>query len=136
MTNRNLTKTSLAALAILLLTVAIASYLNFGRHTSRKIAAVAEIQILTIAIKEFKSDIGRYPTMDEGIKVLGEVTTNANGSFGPFIPHMRESDPWGHSFVYKFPGVRSSKPFDIYSVGPDGKEGGGDDIGNWSNDEE
>jgi len=42
-------------------------------------------------------------------------------------------DPWGNPYQYISPGVNG--PFDLYSLGSDGKEGGevdeGADIGNW-----
>ena len=41
-------------------------------------------------------------------------------------------DPWGNPYQYLAPGTKG--PFDLYSLGADGKEGGSDndaDIGNW-----
>ena len=43
-------------------------------------------------------------------------------------------DPWGNPYQYLAPGTKG--PFDLYSLGADGKEGGSDndaDIGNWDN---
>ena len=37
------------------------------------------------------------------------------------------TDGWGNAFVYVSPGP-NGKPFDLISYGPDGAEGGGDDI--------
>lgn len=36
-------------------------------------------------------------------------------------------DPWGRKFIYKSPG-KDGKPYDIYSVGPDGTDGTTDDV--------
>jgi flavin reductase (DIM6/NTAB) family NADH-FMN oxidoreductase RutF len=41
------------------------------------------------------------------------------------------SDPWDKDYVYIAPGTRNRDSFDIMSYGPDGVDGGGDDIGNW-----
>jgi len=44
-------------------------------------------------------------------------------------------DPWGNEYQYKLPGEINKDSYDVYSYGPDGKEGGdGDnaDIGNWA----
>ena len=37
-------------------------------------------------------------------------------------------DLWGHPYQYRNPGKRHPEGFDIYSLGPDGKEGTADDI--------
>ena len=39
-------------------------------------------------------------------------------------------DPWGNSYLYKFPGIHNTNGFDVYSLGPHGK-GGNEAIGNW-----
>ena len=38
------------------------------------------------------------------------------------------SDPWGHPYQYRNPGKRHPEGFDVYSLGPDGKDGTADDI--------
>ena len=45
---------------------------------------------------------------------------------GPQVP----KDPWGNHFFFRFEKREDSKLIDIVikSYGPDGKEGGGDDI--------
>ena len=40
-------------------------------------------------------------------------------------------DPWGNDYRYLNPGTHG-KPFEVYSIGADGKEGTADDIGSWS----
>jgi hypothetical protein len=42
-------------------------------------------------------------------------------------------DGWGRPMRHRFPGVRHPDGYDIYSVGPDGQDDGGenDDIVNW-----
>ncbi|MEW6186454.1 MAG: type II secretion system protein GspG, partial [Thermodesulfobacteriota bacterium] len=42
-------------------------------------------------------------------------------------------DPWGNDFKYMSPGV-NNRDFDLWSMGPDGEDGGEDkdaDITNW-----
>lgn len=93
---------------------------------------------LRTALGMFEVDCGRYPTAAEGLGIL--IKAPADGSItnwrGPYIdsPKVPE-DPWGHPYVYRFPGVHNTNTFDLYSLGPDGisKSGGNDpdDIGNW-----
>jgi len=41
------------------------------------------------------------------------------------------NDPWNNKYVYRQPGKRNKESFDLYSFGPDGMEGGDDDVTNW-----
>ena len=41
-------------------------------------------------------------------------------------------DPWGNAYQYRFPGQHNASGYDLYSFGPDGQDGGGDDIDNWT----
>jgi len=41
------------------------------------------------------------------------------------------NDPWGRAYNYIYPGKHTQNSYDLYSVGPDGKAGTEDDIGNW-----
>ena len=40
-------------------------------------------------------------------------------------------DPWGHKYIYEYPGKHNTNSYDLFSAGPDGKAGTEDDIGNW-----
>ena len=41
-------------------------------------------------------------------------------------------DPWDEPFRYRQPGEHNPYTYDIWSFGPDGVEGGEDDITNWA----
>jgi general secretion pathway protein G len=93
---------------------------------------------LKIILQMFKEDCGRFPTTEEGFKVLIQQPTNdlAKGWRGPYFdPPKVPKDPWGHEYVYRCPGIYSTNGYDLYSLGPDGvsKTGGHDpdDIANW-----
>jgi len=70
----------------------------------------------------YKFNNGRYPSTEEGIRALVERPASAKkwpeGGYLPQIPQ----DPWGNDYVYLSPGVDG--PFDLYSLGADGAEGG------------
>ncbi len=58
---------------------------------------------------------------------------NAKNWAGPYAKEAELKDPWGNPLIYKRPGTHGGA-FDLYSLGPDGKEGGEGkdaDIGNW-----
>lgn len=71
------------------------------------------------AIERYKADIGEYPpTLD----ALEKNNGNPNWT-GPYLLEVGP-DPWGNSYQYK----RTDKGYSLKSFGPDGKEGGGDDV--------
>ena len=47
------------------------------------------------------------------------------------IGFLFRRDQWGHAYIYKCPGVKVHDGYDLYSAGPNGVAGDGDDIGNW-----
>ena len=79
-----------------------------------------------------------YPTTEQGLDALVNepAGTSSAGSYrkGGYINKV-PMDPWGRPFVYERPGDRSNKPYDLYSLGADGEQGGDEenaDIGNWN----
>ena len=82
------------------------------------------------AIQLFEIDCGKYPSSEEGLTAL--KTSSVKGWKGPYIKSKSFNDPWGNPYQYKCPGSHNTDDYDLYSFGPDGQEGGGDDITNWS----
>ena len=76
----------------------------------------------------------RYPTTEEGLKVLVEAPPATTSKWrGPYIKLLR-TDPWDEPYQYRVPGTHHPNGFDIWSRGADkadGGEGKGADIGNW-----
>jgi general secretion pathway protein G len=91
---------------------------------ARETAAKTDISNIQMAIDAFEIDNGRYPaSLDE---LMQGPPTMKNG---PYLQKMPK-DPWGNEYVYVSPGQRNTHGIDLYSLGPDGREGQ-DDIGNW-----
>lgn len=86
---------------------------------------------LKVALERFKDDCGRYPTTAEGLNLLTDPPKEGslNNWRGPYIEPLE--DPWGHEYVYRFPGIYNTNGYDLYSLGRDGISNTGDDIGNW-----
>jgi len=79
----------------------------------------------------YRVHTGRYPSTEEGLNaLLSPPSDEATNWKGPYVKKL-PNDPWGTPYQYKYPGTRNSATYDIWSYGPDGKEGA-DDIGNWS----
>ncbi len=87
-----------------------------------------DIKTLGNALDLYKSEKGKYPAGEEGLDSLVKEKI-LDGKKVPL-------DPWKNSYIYIFPGSNGEDGYDLYSFGPDGKEGGGDDIANWENEEE
>ncbi len=85
-----------------------------------------------MVLDAFEVDTGRHPTTDEGLKALMEQPGNAKDWKGPYLKRAVTNDPWGNPYMYRSPGQHNSSGYDLYSYGPDGQEGGGDDIDSWS----
>ncbi|QGM46181.1 type II secretion system protein GspG [Methylocystis heyeri] len=85
----------------------------------------AQIQIENIAssLDLFYLDTGRYPNTEEGLGALVQRPHDASAWNGPYLKsNSVPKDPWGHAYIYRAPGQNG--PYDIGSVGPEGRDGG------------
>lgn len=81
-----------------------------------------QIQGLASALDLYFLDNGRYPTANEGLAALAQKPDGAATWNGPYLKgNLVPNDPWGHPYVYKFPGQHG--PYDIVSAGPEEREG-------------
>jgi len=104
-----------------------------GRSEQARItAATSDIASLEVALDAFEIDTGRYPSNEEGLSALIEQFGELQNWKGPYIKRGVPQDPWGHAYIYRQPGNYNTSGYDLYSIGPDGREGGEDDIVNWS----
>ncbi|MBI4355515.1 MAG: type II secretion system major pseudopilin GspG [Candidatus Omnitrophica bacterium] len=108
---------------------------RLARRTEQAKVARAKADIdanLSIAIDLFELDNGRYPTTQEGIQALAQAPPGMETWQGPYLKKALPVDPWGKPYVYRAPGEHNTNDYDLFSTGPDGVEGGGDDIANWN----
>ncbi|MEA2710203.1 MAG: ral secretion pathway protein [Phycisphaerales bacterium] len=100
-------------------------------EAARKTAAQTDISMLEGQIDLFEQDCGRFPSNDESLGALVTAPPNAPKWKGPYIKRGLPKDPWGNNYVYRYPGTHNVNSYDLYSTGPDGREGN-DDIDNWT----
>lgn len=99
-----------------------------SRGAEAKITATkTQIANLKNALNYFEQDNGRFPTTDEGLNALVERPQNAS-NWHKYLDQV-PNDGFQKPFVYRCPGS-NGRDFDLISFGPDGVEGGGDDITN------
>lgn len=97
---------------------------------------------LGTALDMFESDIGKYPSTEEGLLALYDRPDSISEEIwkGSYLKkRTMPLDPWGKAYIYRYPTERGStyggEPYDLYSAGPDGQPDTGDDIRNWIVDE-
>jgi general secretion pathway protein G len=87
----------------------------------KQAAAKAQIELLGQALDQFRLDVGRYPSTQEGMNAL-MTDPGIEKWEGPYLKKELPSDPWGRAFLYQQPGTHGE--YDLYSFGADGSEGG------------
>ena len=123
----------LLVLVILAVLAAVVVPKFTGRSEQARVAAAkADIATIELALDQFEIEAGRYPTTDEGLAALITPPQQVRGWSGPYLKKGMPVDPWGRPYGYRFPGQINPGSPDVFSFGPDGNEGGGDDIDNWS----
>jgi general secretion pathway protein G len=115
-----------------LVTAIVAINVLPSQDRARTEKARADIRTLEQALELYRLESGRFPTMDEGLEALlpggGLAAATKTGGYIRRLP----DDPWGRAYLYVTPGQNG--PFDLYSLGADGQEGGEGadaDVGNW-----
>lgn len=150
----------LVVMAIVLIVAGMVIGVSGPASRSAKIRkAEVMISALEVAIGMYHADTGGYPIQDgvspTGCKNLykglvnGTLTFSGNPPWrGPYMEFKsgdlmvtgtdtEVKDPWGRSYKYEQPGTTptTSKSFDLWSCGPDGKTSSVadkvDDIKNW-----
>lgn len=95
-----------------------------------------DIGIIESALDQYRLDLFRYPSTEQGLEALVQGPTSGplRDQFRPggYIRGGVPLDPWGNPYQYRFPGERGE--IDVFSFGADGEPGGeglNADIGNW-----
>ena len=95
-----------------------------------------QFDLLSRALDQFKLDMKRYPSSEEGLTVLWNKSGLTNEEDAPNwrVPYLQDpitKDKWNKPLVYRFPGeIRGEQYYDLVSSGPDAQEGTDDDITN------
>ena len=93
---------------------------------ARVVKAQADIATMSQALEIYRLDAGSYPGVGEGLGALKNPPANLsmpqNYKTGGYIKDL-PSDPWSRPYQYVVPG-QAGHPFEIFSLGADGKPGG------------
>ena len=81
---------------------------------------------MDLALRSYESDLQTLPTTEEGLNPLTKFTMR--GSSHPVCEPKDLFDAWRHPFRYARPSRDGRTPYEVWSVGPDGRSGTADDI--------
>lgn len=97
----------------------VLNYLTDARIKATRL----QIEALTSSLDLYFLDTGRYPAASEGLNALMRRPGNVTQWNGPYLKgDTVPLDPWGNPYVYRSPGERA--PYEIISLGSDGRDGG------------
>ncbi|WP_427901639.1 type II secretion system major pseudopilin GspG [Marinobacter caseinilyticus] len=119
----------MVVMVILGLLVAIVAPNIMGRSDQARVT-VAKTQMSNIgnALDLYRLDNSHYPSTQQGLKALvskpGGSPEPRNWNPDGYLKTLPE-DPWGREYEYISPGING--PYDLYSYGSDGQEGGDGD---------
>jgi general secretion pathway protein G len=90
-------------------------------------AARAQIELLALALDQYRLDNDFYPSTTQGLAALRERPGGepaARNWRGPYLRKAIPLDPWGRPYAYKSPGDVNVESYDLLSLGRDGQLGG------------
>jgi general secretion pathway protein G len=126
----------LVVVVIMGLFVSVVGVTLFRRaDEAKRTAAKTQIDSFMTALGSYKLDTGNFPNSDQGLAALRIKPDGVDQWAGPYLPKDVPTDPWGHQYLYKYPGEHGDEP-DLVSLGADGQPGGDGnnaDIQSWSN---
>ncbi len=117
-------------LTILAILAAIVLPRIAGRGEQARVgAAKTQLNSFATALDMFEVDNGHYPRGKNGLNDLNVQPKDAS-NWHQYLDQV-PLDPWGHPYIYEYPGKHRPNSYDLSSMGTDGQAGTPDDIVNW-----
>jgi general secretion pathway protein G len=110
-------------LGIIAVLVGSAIYMLVGNIDVAKEQRVdSDIEAISMQLRTYEMLNYRMPTSEQGLKALvNQPTTEPRPRRWKQLMKTVPIDPWGNEYVYRNPG-KGGAAFEIFSLGPDGKE--------------
>ena len=117
-------------LGIIAVLVGSAIYMLVGNIDVAKEQRVnSDIEAISMQLRTYEMLNYRMPTTEQGLKALvSQPSTEPRPRRWKQLMKSAPIDPWGAEYVYRNPGKKNPSGFDVYSLGPDGKDSD-DDVG-------
>ena len=101
----------LVVVTIIGLFVALVGPKLWSRVDSARItAARTQIANFKTALGTYKLDTSMFPTTEQGLLALRLKPAEVEQWNGPYMQIDIPKDPWGHDYLYKFPGEHGEDP--------------------------
>ncbi len=118
--------TLLELLVVMVIIGLLAGYVGpklFGQIGKSEVkVARAQIEGLAKSLDQYRIDIGRYPSTQQGLDALVLKPADEPRWAGPYLAKSVPLDPWGNAYRYVSPGEHGD--YDLLSYGHDGRPGG------------
>ena len=110
-------------LGIIAVLVGSAIYMLVGNIDVAKEQRVdSDVEAISMQLRTYEMLNYRMPSTEQGLKALvSQPTTEPRPRRWKQLMKTVPVDPWGNEYVYRNPG-KGGAAFEIYSLGPDGKE--------------
>ena len=119
------------SLAVIILAMIAGVVASIAVNRREHAEAIRLLRKLIESVERFRNDTGRFPTSEESLDALVARPSGVQNWRGPYLEGEPPLDPWKRPFRYLSPGTHGEHEFEIWSVGPDLKEGTDDDIYSW-----
>lgn len=124
----------LIVIAIIGLLASVVAPKLIGRiGKSKPVIARAQIESFGTALETYRLDTGEYPSQEQGLRALIKRPNDSLNWHGAYLrKKVIPDDPWGESYIYKYPGENDD--YDLLSYGKDKRKGGEEedaDIASW-----
>ena len=122
---------SLTELMIVIVIIGILLGLVFSNLNvmgdAQNLKAKKEVGDLKIKLEMYRADNGTFPASGSL-----DALVNNPGNAPRWRQYMKElpKDPWGNDYRYLNPGTHGDE-MEVYSIGPDKRDGTEDDVGSW-----
>ena len=134
--NRSLTGFTLIELMLVVIILSVLAAMIIPRFTGRAeqariAAAQSDLGSISLTLRAYEIDNGRFPTTEQGLKALvtkPSTSPTPNNWQGPYL-EQEPLDPWKRPYQYKCPPTNHID-FDLWSLGQD-EQSSEDDIVNW-----
>src|SRR5947199_5072122 len=107
----------LVVIIVLGLLAALVGPRILGRVSEAKSAtARTQIELLGLALDNYRLDNGMYPTSEQGLGALQEKPTREPIPLnwrGPYLKRAVPLDPWGRPYIYRSPGEHDASGYHL-----------------------
>jgi len=97
---------------------------------ARTKTAQTQIELIGVALDNYRLDNGSYPTTEQGLEALVAKPARSPVPLnwrGPYLRKALPRDPWDRAYIYRSPGEHSPSAYDLSTLGRDGGPGGEDE---------